>query len=110
MVLRLRVSASGAAELSRALRLVMLPARRNPTCARAQLYAEIGEPGALCYVEEWLTSEDLVREIRTDRFTRLLQLMETAVEPPVLEFRFVSEVRSLDFVAEARGDLHPSAA
>jgi len=110
MVLKLRAPSNGTEELSRALRLVMLPARRDHACSSALLYAEVGEPGALYYVEEWLNAEDLAREVRTARFTRLLELMEAAAEPPVLEFRFVSEVRGLDFVAETRGSQCPSAA
>ena len=44
-----------------------------------------------------------VERLATERFSRLLALMETAAEPPVLEFRFVERTRGLDYVAEVRG-------
>jgi len=31
-------------------------------------------------------------------------LMETATEPPLLEFRFISETRGLEYVAAVRGE------
>ncbi len=110
MVLRMRTGVSGAIELSRALRTVMLPAQRDRACLRAQLHADINDPDALCYSEEWLTVEDVVREIRSTRFNRLLELMETASEPPELLFRFIAETRGLDYVAEVRGSQNPAKA
>jgi quinol monooxygenase YgiN len=82
----------------------MLPAQQNRGCLRAQLHADVTDPDAFCYSEEWLTVEDVVREIRSTRFNRLLELMEAASEPPELLFRFVAETRGLDYVAEVRGD------
>ena len=108
MILRLRTGAAGAAEVSRALRTVMLPAQRDRACLRAQLHADINDPDALCYSEEWLTVEDVIREIRSTRFNRLLELMETASEPPELLFRFISETRGLEYVAEVRGTQAPA--
>jgi quinol monooxygenase YgiN len=110
IILRLRTKAAGATELSRALRIVMLPAQRDRACVGARLYVEVGEPDSLYYSEEWLTAEDLAREVQSPRFGRLLELMETAAEPPDLQFRFVAETRGLDYVAEVRGAQHPSAA
>ena len=45
-----------------------------------------------------------VERLATERFSRLLALMETAAEPPTLEFRFVNETRGLDYVADVRSE------
>ena len=87
----------------RALNSVMLWARLDRAGARCQLWTKVDEPESLCYIEEWPTVEDLERQMCEEAFTRLLAVMEAAAEPPVLEFRFVSETRGLDYVAVVRG-------
>jgi quinol monooxygenase YgiN len=87
-----------------AIRALMLPAQLERGCTRAQLYSEVGAPGAICYMEEWSDAADLVKQVRSSRFTRMLALVETAVEQPVVEFRFVSDVRGLDYIAAVRSE------
>ena len=91
-------------QMVQALRSVMLPVQLGSGTAHAQLAADVDNPDVLWYVEEWAETADLVAEIQSPRFARLLALMETAAEAPTLEFRFVSEVRGLDYVEEARGE------
>ena len=41
--------------------------------------------------------------VRSERFTRLLEVLESAPEaPPAVQFDFVTETRGLDYVAEVR--------
>ena len=79
-------------------------ARLDSRCIQACLYRDIDEPNAVCYVEDWSSTEALETEIRSDRFSSLLALMETAAEPPTLQFRLVDDLRGLDYVAEVRGE------
>ena len=62
----------------------------------------VESPTILCYTEDWLTEEALVEELRSTRFTQLLDVMESAVSPPSLEIRVVSEIRGLEFVEVQR--------
>jgi hypothetical protein len=80
----------------------MLPARLSRGCSRVELCAEVEQPEVLCYMEEWDVEEELVAQLRVERFSRLLELMECAGEPPFLEFRFVSSRRGLDYIESAR--------
>jgi hypothetical protein len=54
------------------------------------------------YVEEWATEEAMRRRVRSDRFTLLLEVLESASEAPGVQFDFVTETRGLDYVAEVR--------
>jgi quinol monooxygenase YgiN len=110
LVLRLRVPPDRASDVVEALRAVMSAARWHPGWAHAQVDRDLDDPRTLHYREEWLTPEDTAREVGSDRFSRLLELMEAATEPPDLRFQFVSEVRGLDYVAEVRGDQNPGVA
>jgi quinol monooxygenase YgiN len=103
LLVRLTAPPDRVGELVRALRVVMLPAQMERGCTSTQISADVERPEALCYREEWRTERDIDRQIRSDRFARLLGLMETASEPPILEFRFVSATRGLDYVAALRG-------
>jgi quinol monooxygenase YgiN len=102
MSLTLTASVGGEQEMLQALRSVMLAAQVEPACVSAQLFREVGEPQAFRYVEEWRDEEHLERRIRSRAFSRLLALMETAPEAPVLEFYVGSEVRGLAYVAALR--------
>jgi hypothetical protein len=86
----------------------MLSATLARGCSRVLLCAEVQQPDALCYLEEWDVPRELFAELRTERFTSLLELMECASEPPFLEFRFVSAKRGLDYVESARSAVVPS--
>ncbi|HZW37562.1 MAG TPA: hypothetical protein VFF01_11510 [Candidatus Deferrimicrobiaceae bacterium] len=86
----------------KALSSLALLARLNPGCLDCRLSLNANHPRSFFYVEDWASTEDLEREIRSDRFNRLLSILETAPEPPVLEFRFVSETRGLEYVGEVR--------
>ena len=85
-----------------ALRVLKLSAQLDRRCVRAQVYAEVADPGAICYLEEWSSRDDMADLVCSVRFMRLLALIETAANPPVIEFRFVSETRGLECVAALR--------
>ncbi len=89
-------------EVTQALQTIVLPARLSRGCSRVELCAEVGRPDVLCYLEEWDVEEELVAQLREERFSRLLELMECASEPPFLEFRFVTARRGLDYIVSAR--------
>ena len=40
--------------------------------------------------------------LRSERFTRLMELMEMSAEPPTLDFRTITETRGLEFAWQAR--------
>ena len=56
----------------------------------------------LQYVEEWATEDAMRRRVRSERFTSVLAVIESAPQPPHVRFDFVSESRGLDYVAEIR--------
>ena len=105
-MVRLTVSlaASGrrAGDLLAALRYIAVTTHREEGCVGCSVWT--GQESSLQYVEEWATEEDVRRRIRSDRFTALLSVIESASEPPGVRFDFVAHTRGLDYVAEIRGD------
>jgi quinol monooxygenase YgiN len=89
-------------QLVQALRVLMREARQLHGCAGAHLAADADEADGFWYHEDWLEVGALERELRTDRFAQLLALMETCAERPTVEFRVVTEIQGLEYVAAVR--------
>jgi quinol monooxygenase YgiN len=110
-VIRLTLSITAARgeswRLIEGLRSLMVPTRRERGCVSCQLalLSESSDPMRISYIEDWSSEEDLREQVRSDRFSRLLELMESALEPPQLQFELGSETRRLDYVEEVRADL-----
>ena len=102
--LRLQIKAQPvhAGEMVKALRSIMLPARAERGFISSCIYQEVDRPEALCYLEEWASPAQMEEQIRSRRFGRLLAVMETAPQPPVLEIRLMSETRGLDYIGAIR--------
>ena len=93
-------SARSAHDLLEAFRFLALGTRLEPGCRGCSTWSE---RDSVHYVEEWATEADMRRRVRSDPFTSLLTLMESA-ESPRVQFDFVVSTRGLDYVAEVRGD------
>lgn len=85
-----------------ALRLLARLARLERGCLETHLFTESQDPRGLCYTEAWDTEENLRSMLCSKHFTRLVELMETATEPPMLDFRTITAIRGLDFAWQAR--------
>ena len=84
------------------MRLLASPTRIEPGCLGCRVWTEDSEEPTVRYVEEWATEDAMRRRVRSQRFTRLLEVLESAPLPPRVEFDFVTETRGLDYVAEVR--------
>jgi quinol monooxygenase YgiN len=102
MTVRLTATSGRAPQLIDALHSLMRHSRGHAGCLSASLAADVDEANTFSYQEDWRDEESIKEELRTDRFSQLLSLMETSVTPPVLEFRFVTETRGLEYVSAAR--------
>ena len=86
-----------------ALHALMVAARAEHGCVGCRLSTDLGTTAGLRYVEEWKEEADLVRQVCSDRFGKLAELMETAIERPTVEFSLPDGVRGLEYAEEVRG-------
>jgi quinol monooxygenase YgiN len=89
-------------ELVEALLPLMQRAAQSPGCSGAHVCADVSDARVLWYHEDWQDAGALEARVRSEQFTRLLALMETSAQPPVLEFRTIEYSRGLDYVAAVR--------
>lgn len=92
-------SARGAQDLLDALRFLVMGTRLEPGCLGCSMWTE--PDWTVRYVEEWATEADMRRRVRSDCFTSLLGIVESAAEARV-QFDFVTATRGLDYIADVR--------
>lgn len=90
-------------DMIQALRVLTRAARAEKGFITSRLCLQADDANTIHYEERWQTPEDFEDQLRSPRYTRLLALMESASEQPLLEFHFVSETRGLEYVAAVRG-------
>ena len=89
-------------ELLDALRFIVLGTRLEPGCLRCRAWADADS--TVRYLEEWAAEADMKRHVRSETFTSLLSILESAANPHV-QFDFVTKSRGLDYVEEIRHDM-----
>ena len=89
--------------LLQALRSVMRSVHVDAGCAGAHLLADVDDRNVLWYWEDWSGLDAFERHLRSERFARLLSVIETSSTLPLLECRFVTETRGLEYLARVRG-------
>ena len=102
LAVALAAPARGTEQLVHALRLLASPTSIEPGCLGCRVWTEDSEESTVRYEEEWATEDAMRLRVRSRRFTRLLEVLESAPTPPRVEFDFVTETRGLDYVAEVR--------
>jgi quinol monooxygenase YgiN len=92
-------SMRGADDLLEAFHFLVVGTRLERGCLGCSTW--IDPDSTVHYVEEWATEEDIRARVRSERFTSLLSVVESAREATV-HFDFVTKTRGLEYVAEVR--------
>lgn len=92
-----------ARSMTEALHVLMASTRAEPGCLACSVSADLADKGKIRYSEEWQTEDALQRQFQTDRFRRLVALVENATEPPVVEFLLPGGSRGLEYVEDVCG-------
>jgi quinol monooxygenase YgiN len=90
-----------------ALHALMVAVRSEPGCSSCHLTTEMGEQAGFRYTEEWIAEDDLKRQLRSERFSRLAELMERATERPKIEFTLPRGVRGIEYAEAVREGGNP---
>ncbi len=64
--------------------------------------SDAGHASCLRYREDWSSEVELRDRVRSDRFPRLLAVMEAALIRPRIEFELPTGLRGLEYVEELR--------
>jgi quinol monooxygenase YgiN len=92
----------GSQQLVDALRFLALPTSFEPGCLGCRVSTADDDASVVRYEEEWATEEAMRQRVRSEQFTRILEVLESAPRAPRVQFDFVTETRGLDYVEEVR--------
>jgi quinol monooxygenase YgiN len=101
LAVALSSSAPAAHDLLEALRFLIVGTRIEEGCLGCSVWVE--PDSTVQYVEEWASEAAMRRRVRSDGFTSLLAIMESARDRPRVQFDFVTRTRGLDYIEEIRG-------
>ena len=89
-----------------ALRTLMGAVRLEPGCESCSVWTTEGEEDdrvLVHYEERWAGEQAMEARVRSDRFTMLLEVVESAPDDPSVEFQFVAKQHGLEYVEAVRG-------
>lgn len=89
-------------ELIHALRLQMSRTEVQPGCIQCRLSQDQRERNVVFYQEQWDCWSEIEKHIRSDRFARILELMELSTVTPELSFCDIHETRGMEYVQQLR--------
>ena len=99
------VARGEAGAISAALNSLLAETRAQPGCLNCTFTTQLGASTVLTCVEEWVAEADLMSELRSTRFTQFAQLLESALEPPRVEFSLPGGMRGIEYAEEVRRSL-----
>ena len=80
--LRIRTAPDKRDEVHRILRRLLEPTRVRGGCLACHIYQDVDEPDVLALIQEWATTDDLERYLRSEDRRNLVAVMELASRRP----------------------------
>src|SRR5262245_39637346 len=102
MTVKWRVPAGEALSIPTALQPLMQHTRAAQGCLGCSFSTDMDALVVIHYLETWKTESDLRRQLRSDRFASLAELIERATERPVIEFALPDGPRGIEYAEEVR--------
>jgi quinol monooxygenase YgiN len=91
--------------ITMALHSLAADVRDKGGCLGCSVSSDITNKGAVRYVEEWQSEEDLRSRLQSQSFSQLVTLVDDATQPPRIEFALAKGTRGIDFVEEVLGSV-----
>jgi len=74
----------------------------EPGCVSCRLYRGVEDARAIMFEELWLSEEDLKRHLQSDKYHKVLLVVEMAVEPPEIRFDTIAHSTGVETIEQAR--------
>jgi quinol monooxygenase YgiN len=71
-------------------------------CISSRLYQDIREKLAIMFEEIWTNENDLKRHLQSDKYSRVLLVIEMASESPEIRFDTIAESSGVETIEKAR--------
>jgi len=84
------------------LESVRVQTQFEPGCIGSRLYHGTDEKRAIMIEELWMNEKDLTCHLRSDRYRRVLLVVEMAEEPPDIRFETITHWSGIETIENAR--------
>ena len=74
----------------------------EPGCISSRLYRGVEDARAILLEELWLTDEDVQHHLRSDKYHKILLVIEMAAEPPEIRFDIIAHSSGVETLEKAR--------
>ena len=71
-------------------------------CINCRLYRGVDEEGAILIEELWMSDEDVKRHLQSDKYRKILLVVEMAAEPPEIRFDTIAHSSGVETIELAR--------
>ncbi len=77
--------------------------RFEPGCISSRLYRGVDEVREIMFEELWANDEDMLHNLRSEAYQRVLLVVEMAEEPPEIRFDTIMRSSGVETIENARG-------
>ena len=74
----------------------------DPGCISCWLYRGVEDVCAIMFEELWVNDEDVERHLRSEKYHKILLVVEMAAEPPEIRFDTITHSSGVETIEQAR--------
>ena len=74
----------------------------EPGCVSCHLYRSVQDVRAIMLDELWLSEAELQYHLRSERYRKILLVVEMAAEPPEIRFDMIAQSSGVETIEQAR--------
>jgi quinol monooxygenase YgiN len=100
--IRIEVRPEICEDVRRGLTSLIGPTQVRPGCIDCRLYQNSANASEFHLESQWRTMNDFLQHACSDLYRYLLELIETSIIAPIIEFHDVSQTHGLELVRAAR--------
>jgi quinol monooxygenase YgiN len=71
-------------------------------CVSCRLYRDVEDARVIMFEELWASDEDVQRHLQSDKYHRVLLVVEMAAEPPEIRFDTIAHSTGVESIEKAR--------
>ena len=101
-IIRMLIPLKKQAEALEILGLTIEQTQFEAGCVSCRLYRGVEDKRAIMLEELWMSEEDLQRHLRSDKYHKVLLVVEMAAETPEIRFDIIDHSTGVEKIEQAR--------
>ena len=101
-IIRMRIPLEKQSEALEILGSMIEQTQYEPGCLSCRLYRGVEDALAIMFEELWMNDEDVQRHLQSDKYRKVLLVVEMAAEPPDIRFDTIEHSTGVERIEQAR--------